>query len=302
MSAKYKTSYKAYPAWDYQEEIADLNQASEKGWQLVKGGAFHSRFKKNPDIRYRYQMDYQKVDDMGRYIETFREQGWEYINSTFNGWHYFRKIYDPSLQEEAYDIFTDKESLCEMNRRWTRLSYIVGALIGALDIIYLVSMIMSPTWKALVRLLTFAVTSALLFYGGHKMRSRESGRNYRGSRAIFATFVCIIVIGCAATITLAAMRQNFSLQRIMSDEVSEALIDNRIYGFDVKYSDNYYLDLDMKADVPFTFEIVTDNGEIMYSKKGTDVHEENICIKLPKGQYLCSITVEAGYELSVSIE
>lgn len=301
MSAKYKTSYKAYPAWDYQEEIADLNQASEKGWQLVKGGCFHSRFVKNSDIRYRYQRDYQKVDDMGRYIETFREQGWEYISSTFNGWHYFRKIYDPVLPEEAYEIFTDKESLREMNHRWVRLSYILGALIGVFAVICLARMIIIPHFPVLAQLLTFAVESAILFYGGHKMRNREPGRIYRGSRALFVAFLCAIVIGCTASIFLTEMRPHISFQSL-TEELTEPYIDNRWGDFDIKYTDNYYLDLDINADVPITFEIVDADGEIMYSEKGTDVHKENIRIKLPKGQYWFSMTAEAGFELSVSIE
>ena len=68
------------------QEVEDLNKMSDEGWQLVRGGCFQSKFVKNPDIRYRYQLDYQKIDDMARYIEIFREQGWEYVNSTFNGW------------------------------------------------------------------------------------------------------------------------------------------------------------------------------------------------------------------------
>ena len=85
MAANYKNSYKMYSAWNYQKEVEDLNKASEQGWQLVRGGCFHSRFVKNPDVQFRYQLDFGKIEDMGRYIETFREQGREYINSTFNG-------------------------------------------------------------------------------------------------------------------------------------------------------------------------------------------------------------------------
>ena len=55
MSKAYKTSYKAYSAWNYLKEVEDLNAASEQGWQLVHGGCFHNRFVKNPGIRYRYQ-------------------------------------------------------------------------------------------------------------------------------------------------------------------------------------------------------------------------------------------------------
>lgn len=301
MSAKYKTSYKAYPAWDYQEEIADLNQASEKGWQLVKGGCFHSRFVKNPDIRYRYQLDYQKVDDMGRYIETFREQGWEYINSTFNGWHFFRKFYDPSLSEEAYEIFTDRESLHEMKNRWARMAFIVGALVGFFSILWLIRMFLKPQLPVLVQLLLFVVESVVFLRGGTIMRAQELNRKHKGSRALFAAFLCAIVIGCTASIFLTEMRPYLSTQQ-NAEELTDPIRDNRWVDFAVKYSDNYYLDLDMKSDVPFVFEIVDDNGKIMYSEKGTDVHKENIRIKLPKGQYWFSMTAEAGFELSASIE
>jgi len=301
MSAKYKTSYRAYPAWDYQAEIEDLNRASENGWQLVKGGCFHSKFVNNPDICYRYQLDYQKVDDMGRYIETFREQGWEYISSTFNGWHYFRKIYDPSLPEDSYEIFTDKESLHEMKNRWARLAFILGAFIGIFAIICLVRMVLKPQLPVLVQLLTFAIESAVFLRGGYIMRNQAHYRNHRGSRALFVTFLCLIVIGCTASITLIEMRPILSAQQ-NTEEVIEPIIDNRWVSFDVRYPDNYYLDLDMNADVPFTFEIVNGNGEIMYSENGTDVHKENIRIKLQKGQYWFSLTAEDGFELSTSIE
>lgn len=73
MARQTKVSFGFYSAWNYQTEIEDLNRASEEGWQLVRGGCFHSRFVKNPHVRYRYQLDFGKIEDMGRYIETFRE-------------------------------------------------------------------------------------------------------------------------------------------------------------------------------------------------------------------------------------
>ena len=88
-----KCVFGVYSAWDYAREIEDLNKMSGKGWQLVKGGLLVNKYKKNDNVQYRYQLDYNThIDDMGRYIETFREQGWEYVNSTIKGWHYFRKL------------------------------------------------------------------------------------------------------------------------------------------------------------------------------------------------------------------
>ena len=205
MVPEYRTSYKMYSAWNYGKEIEDLNEASEQGWQLVKGGCFHSRFEKNPDIQYRYQIDFGKIENMGLYIETFREQGWEYINSTFNGWHYFRKIYDPSLPEEAYEIFTDRESLHEMNSRWARLA-------------------LSST------------------------------------RPYLKTF-----------------------QKAASSDLPA--VDAEWNSFEVKYKDNYYIDLEMKSDEPLTVKIVDADGSEVWSRTAEQCNEKNIRVNLPKGAY-----------------
>ena len=94
-----------YAAWEFDREVRDLEARSRNGWQLIKGGCFHSKFAFDDSVQYRYALDFnQGIEDPARYREIFAEQGWEFINSTFNGWHYFRKAYDPSLPEEEYQI------------------------------------------------------------------------------------------------------------------------------------------------------------------------------------------------------
>ena len=66
-----KHTHKVYSAWNYEKEIEDLNKASEEGGQLVKGGSFGSKFERNPNMQYRYQLDFRRVENMGRYIETY---------------------------------------------------------------------------------------------------------------------------------------------------------------------------------------------------------------------------------------
>ena len=296
MAAEYKRSHKWYPAWNYRKEVEDLNRASEDGWQLVKGGCFHSRFVKNTGIRYRYQLDYRKVDDMARYIETFREQGWEYVNSTFNGWHYFRKPYDPALPEETYEIFTDRESQHEMENRWARLALWLGIICAVFAVVCLVRMILRPHLPVLAQLITFAIEGAVMLRGAFVMRNSKSGHSRRGEGALFAVFLAVIFIGCAAGVTLTELRPNLSSNQ-MSADVIEPFTDNRWCFFDVKYGDNYYLDLDMDAETPFTFEIVRDDGEQMFSETGTDVHRDDIRIRLAKGRYWFSLSARDGFEL-----
>jgi hypothetical protein len=45
---KYKRKFGIYAAWNYELEVEDLNKMSEQGWQLIKGGCFSNKFKKNP--------------------------------------------------------------------------------------------------------------------------------------------------------------------------------------------------------------------------------------------------------------
>ncbi len=301
MSEKYKTSFRVYSAWNYQKEVEDLNRASEQGWQLVKGGCFHSKFVRNPDIRYRYQLDYGKIENMGRYIETFREQGWEYINSTFNGWHYFRKLYDPSLPEEEYEIFTDRESLKEMNTRWARFALAIGAVLGAFSLMFIVKMFRTPDLPTLIQLIVLLVESAILIRGGFIMRNPDSSRNRRGDGALIAAFLAVVLLGSAASIALRDLRPDFYTSQSASS-VDVPVIDNRWADFKVRYPDNYYLDLDMEADSPMTFAIVNDKGEKVFEKTSDDFHGEDIRLRLPRGDYQFSMSCETGYDLKCSID
>ena len=59
------------------------------------------------------------------------EQGWEYVNTTYNGWNYLRKKYDESLPISEYEIYTDASSYRTMMKRWIRL----GRLLQILELI-----------------------------------------------------------------------------------------------------------------------------------------------------------------------
>jgi hypothetical protein len=301
MARQYKTSYKAYSAWNYEKEIEDLNAASEQGWQLVKGGCFHSRFVKNPDVRYRYQIDYCSPDDMGRYIETFREQGWEYVNSTFNGWNYFRKLWDPALPEEEYEIFTDRESLKEMNGRWVRFALGLGIVLGLFTVIWIIRMILTPQLPILAQLIVYAAIAVMLLRGALIMRNPDSSKSRRGDGRLLAVYLLIVVLGTAATVWLGVARPYFNTDTI-SESLSEPMVDNRAIDFDVKYKDNYYIDLKIDAKAPFTFSIVDEAGEKVFTTTAEHYEESGIKQKLSKGHYWLSMSCDDGYDMEFSIE
>ena len=299
MGRKYRNSYKSYAAWDYQSEVKDLDRASEQGWQLVRGGCFRSRFVYNPEIRYRYQLDYRRVDDMGRYIEMFREQGWEYVSSTFNNWHYFRKIWDPSLPEEAYEIFTDTESLQEMTGRWSRLATIMGGALAGISVLWIVWMIREPSLPTLLQLVMFAVESVVLLRGGYLMRHPE--KKHGRPANFMGVFFAVILVGCALSLTLTLLRPGLQTEQ-NAESIGEPIVDNRWVQFTVKYPDWYYLDLEIEAEQPLTFEIVDENGEAVYSKTATSFGEDDIRLRLKRGEYSFSMSTDSGFDLKCSIE
>ncbi len=306
MSKEYKTSHKVYTAWNYEKEIEDLNKASAEGWQLIKGGCFHSKFKRNDDIQYRYQLDYPgMIEDMGRYIETFREQGWEYINSTFNGWHYFRKIYDPSLPDEEYEIFTDHSSLKEMNGHWVRLASILCGIIGFATIIFVINQILRPNLPHLVQIITNLLILAVFARGIVIMKNPDKEKNIKGDSYILLALILFLVIGNGANLFLNSQRPFFdsvyageSISPISSD------LENGIEWttLSIKYKDNYYMDLTITADAPICFTLINKDKEIIYTVKDNSYEETDMKLPLEKGEYKIILSDFEGGAVNIAAD
>lgn len=166
MSKNRKVSHKIYESWEYEREIDDLNRMSEQGWQLEKGGCFHSVFIKNDKEKYIYQIDYSpKLKDKDRYLEMFSEQEWEYINSTFNGWHYFKKAYRDDMSEEEKIIYTDKQSLYEMQNRYLSMLKFFMIISCIMTPVYLILGIIGRHTSILLEALAFLIMGVYMGIG-----------------------------------------------------------------------------------------------------------------------------------------
>ena len=172
--------FKAYAAWEYKKEEQDLNRYSKEGLQLVKGGLFSSRFIKDSDKHYIYQLDYNTgIHDMDRYIEIFADQGWEYVNSTGNGWHYFRKHYVEGMDESETRIYTDASSLQEMENRWMRLLTIFGAFFSIAFLSYLVHGIADQDILAYADSVLYGILSLTFLSALLGMKRKRAGKEVK---------------------------------------------------------------------------------------------------------------------------
>ena len=278
-----------YPAWSYQRELQMLNRQSEMGWQLIRGGNYFHRYKKNSDVQYRYQLDYTgKVEDMGRYIETFREQGWEYVNSTFNGWNFFRKPYDPALPEESYEIFTDRSSLREMTRRWIKLISILMVPLVFVWIINMVQFILTPYLPAFLRCIVLLLEILFFSFGILRMRKPEKGRIFQWDRTLFAVFLATAFVGLGTSIYLEVLRPHLNSMSSGEDmaAIPAEIEDAAMWGmFEIRYADNYYLDLSVTADSPICVSILDEAGSVVYTVTERSVDISNLKLQLQKGIY-----------------
>lgn len=188
---KTRTIWAMYPAWAYEREMADNDALSRQGWQLTHMGLFHSKYVYDEGAVYRYALDFdQDIADPARYRETFAEQGWELVNSTFNGWHMFRKRYDPDLPEEAYRIYTDEQSIRQMQGRWKRLLSFLGWIELATGLLQLAMQMRSPQASGLLIGLGAVSLGLILLLGVKRVKAED--RFLASGWVLAPTAVCLL--------------------------------------------------------------------------------------------------------------
>ena len=287
MGREYKTVHKAYAAWECEKEIAALNKESENGWQLIKGRIFSTKFKWNPEVQYRYQLDHRnKIEEMGRYIETFREQGWEYVNTTINGWSYFRKPYDPSLSEEEYEIFTDESSKEEMHQSWIKAIIFMAVLMAIATIYNLALLVQLPTlpnkWEAILSVFALVVLIRFVVLLKNPQTRQKMKLGY-----VFALAILVSCgnIGEAKLQELRPFVRHSHVGEVVGPISADMENAMGWMDFDVTYDDCYFMDLVIEADTPVTFVLVNEANEVLYKVREANYTEENYRFDLVKGKY-----------------
>lgn len=166
MSAEKMTSHKVFMAWEYDREEAFLNEMSRKGWELVTGGCYHSVFEKESGKQYRYCLDYNpqamnSAEEKQRYVQTFADDGWEFINSTYNGWIYLRKEIRDGMTDQDFEIYSDRESMMEL---FGRLGGLLKTMCFILAIVLFLEIYLYIRGKMAVILIFAAVILAVFVW------------------------------------------------------------------------------------------------------------------------------------------
>ena len=282
-----KRRYTMYPAWEYKQEIADMNALSDKGWQLKKGGCFRSVFYRDDTARYRYALDYNShIDDLARYRDTFAEQGWEFLNDTFNGWHFFRKQYDPSLPPEEYEIYTDEQSVREMAGRWSRLGYAFGAVELAATAANGLMALRLPSVTGIAITLACLVLGVAILTGAWRIRHPHvAGKPRKSLRWCFTTAISLLALGLL-----------FGVLRYYQSSSAEYVYDPSAppwtWEMSAPLPDFYTMDVEADTDAMVKITVTDKNGKVLAELGGEDLQAEKTMFLWP-GKYDVTVQYDA---------
>lgn len=155
-----KTRKGRFTPWCWEAERDEYNDESRRGWHLAKRTIRDMTYEYDPDVEYRYAIDYQHWHNENVYLELFELDGWELVGTVgdafdakdpgdglfrthFEGcWYIFRKEYDPGRPDVEYEITTDRESLDAFQRTlkrkylWQLAIEIIAMLLWTGNVIY----------------------------------------------------------------------------------------------------------------------------------------------------------------------
>lgn len=277
-----KKMRKLYAAWDYELELAELDFQSTQGWQLQEGKLFSRVYEKDDSKVYRHQLDYNGTSDTA-YYEMFAEQGWEYVNSTINGWNYFRKEVKGEFEESDYCIYTDVDSKEGMNKRFLRvmvLVFLAGILANMQHLFHFIATpkIANSPVLFVYMIYGFFFLKALL---GLRRSAKGQKPKYRTKIELYFILLMLVVI-----FMVNGFSSVFGTQYRLNESYKGS---EQNFIYEVDFSDFYYMSLEPSVGVPIELTIENNEGEEIYKNISFGLDGKRVSIFLPSGTYRCII-------------
>ena len=188
------------------------------------------------------------------------------MNSTFNGWHYFKKIYKEGMSADEIVIYTDRESLYEMQSRWMRLMKTFAIIFTLMMIVYTIGGIMTHHNPIIIEGLVIGLMGLTMGLGVRSANQKRQGKKesfYIKMQWVFPVAVIILVAILIYSFfsPTDVFNENFNYIGMAQDSLPRSSGE-----IEIKKDGIYYLDLDFKVG----------NGTMMISmqdEKGQEVYK-----------------------------
>lgn len=285
-----------YFAWDYDREEAKVNSMAKDGWQLKKGGLFHHTYERS-NKSYRYKIDYNssaKFNDESyrRYITLFEEQGWELINSTFNGWYYFRKPYIEGSNENEYELYTDDFSLRDMLSRWTFIARIIQVYFTVFFVLNLIHFILEKRYFNGFAILS-SLFGILVFQSGIKSMKRKSVQEgNRSAKRINVSLLLFIGMLLSFILMVATPNKYHYDYWLKYTQLANNDTEKRIETFTIEKDNSYMLDIKNSGDRGIIRVRILKDDSVIYNIGGLN-YSLTTRLELKKGEYQIEIEYDS---------
>lgn len=217
-----RTKRRPFAPWYHERELALFEEESRSGWHLIRRTRSRMEYAYDPNIRYRYAMDYRAGHREDRYLEFFADDGWELVGTvsdpyelradvtilynlppfrphpTEGCWYIFRKKYDPTLPEEEYRI-SDEGELSEKRDSLARTYTRHGIGMALCLLIPILLALLWPVLRPLLLFLPYCATAAgIHFYRARSIRtSRGKLPRYGLDTGLKILATLLLVLACA---------------------------------------------------------------------------------------------------------
>ena len=197
-----KKRHSLFTRWEFDAAAEEFNRMSEQGWHVTEVGFYTQSYVYNPNLKYRYQIDYNNsIIDPVRYYESFADAGWIPVKCKISGWNLFAKEFADGQPEEAYMIYTDGQSraeMCRRARRFVGIAAIVGIICLAQGIYHAITAVAGASdlavmevWTPVLQFINVYLWSRWYF----SVRSLEKGKKPRRFH-----YLAYLIIALAAII------------------------------------------------------------------------------------------------------
>ena len=117
-----KVVYKVFWEWDWEKEVAWLNEMSRQGWQLCRVGFCTYEFADGEPGRWQYQLELLEKNDPD-YIAFLEDTGIQVVGRLFS-WVYLRRENDGT----PFELFSDTDSILRHMDRVLTVCYLLGGV------------------------------------------------------------------------------------------------------------------------------------------------------------------------------
>ena len=285
-----------YFAWDYDREEAKVNSMAKDGWQLKKGGLFHHTYERS-NKSYRYKIDYNSsakfnYESYRRYITLFEEQGWELINSTFNGWYYFRKPYIEGSNENEYELYTDDFSLRDMLSRWTFIAKIIQVYFTVFFVLNLIHFILEKRYFNGFAILG-SLFGILVFQSGITSMKRKSVREENHSAKRINVSLLLFIGMLLSIILMVATPNKYHYDYWLKyTQLANNDTEKRIETFTIEKDNSYMLDIKNSGDRGIIRVRILKDDSVIYNIGGLN-YSLTTRLELKKGEYQIEIEYDS---------